>query len=355
LTETLRTKLRDSGLRLIRGTGGLTLTSRSRWRSRRLLILCYHGFSLHDEHVWNPQIYVTPEHFEARLSFLAKEGYRVVSLREGLRRLGDGSLPARAVAITIDDGTFDFYAVAYPILQRWNAPATIFVATYHVFDQRPVFDVALSYLVWKALTPEPFELEYRGDSPRRSVLVTEANYSSVVAKVRDLSRSEHWSVERKYQWLEQLAERRRIDWAGFRKRRLLALMRPEELADLRRGGVDVQLHTHRHRVPEDRELFLREIRDNRRALVECGIAEAELNHFCYPSGVHRRQFLPWLREAGMEAAVTGSAGLVSSHTHPLLLPRFIDTLRTSDMEFEGWTSGLRHFLRRRSPAFAVDP
>ncbi len=355
MTETLRRKLRESGLRLIRGTGGLTVASRSRWRARRLLILCYHGFSLYDEHVWNPQIYVTSGHFEARLRLLASRGYQVVSLREGLARLADGSLPPRSVAITIDDGTYDFYAVALPILQRWNVPATLFVATYHVFDQRPVFDVALSYLVWKALTPEPFELEYLSDTRQDSVLVTESNYASVVAEVRDLSRRERWSVERKYQWLEQLTDRRRVDWAGFRKRRLLALMRPEELADLPRRGIDVQLHTHRHRVPEDRELFLREIRDNRRALVECGIAEPGLNHFCYPSGVHRRQFLPWLAEAGIQAAVTGSAGLVSPQTHPFLLPRFVDTLLTSDMEFEGWTSGLRHFLRRPIRAFAVDP
>jgi hypothetical protein len=110
--------------------------------------------------------------------------------------------------------------------------------------------------------------------------------------------------------------------------------------------ADVQLHTHRHRVPEQRELFLREIADNRRALAESGLNPERLTHFCYPSGLYQSAFLPWLAEAGVVSAVTCVPGLASKRQHPLLLPRFIDTGATSDVEFEGWASGLRHFIAR---------
>jgi len=73
---------------------------------------------------------------------------------------------------------------------------------------------------------------------------------------------------------------------------------------------------------------------------------ARLTHFCYPSGVHRPAMLPWLTEAGVTSAVTTDTGLASASDHPLLLPRFIDAGTTSEVEFEGWTSGLRQFISR---------
>jgi hypothetical protein len=48
------------------------------------------------------------------------------------------------------------------------------------------------------------------------------------------------------------------------------------------------------------------------------------------------------------SAVTTDPGLASRHHHALLLPRFIDAGTMSEVEFEGWTSGLRHFIRRSS-------
>lgn len=129
---------------------------------------------------------------------------------------------------------------------------------------------------------------------------------------------------------------------------MLTLMRPDELRGLDAGLVDVQLHTHRHRVPEDRELFLREISDNRAALVRAGRPANGLVHFCYPSGVYRPELLPWLREAGIESATTCEPGLAAANSDPLLLPRFIDHDSTPESEFKAWTSGLRALLNRRT-------
>jgi hypothetical protein len=129
-----------------------------------------------------------------------------------------------------------------------------------------------------------------------------------------------------------------VDWEEFLRRRFFSLMHPNEIGALDPAIADVQLHTHRHRVPEERELFLREIADNRRALAACGLNPERLTHL--PA------FLPWLAEAGVVSAVTCVPGLASKGQHPLLLPRFIDTGATSDVEFEGWASELRHFLAK---------
>lgn len=343
----IRSRLRDSALELIRATGGLAVTSRSRWRSRRLLILCYHGFSQSDEHLWDPSVYVTAEHLEARLDFLQAGGYTILPLAEGLTRLAAGTLPPRAVAITVDDGTYDFVSVAYPILKRRGVPVTVFVSTYHVFDQRPVFDVAFAYLLWKASRSGARNgIQVIGDA--EAPIRTASERAEAVARVRDMVASHGWSAARKHEWLGQFSLRAGIAWEEFLRRRVLALMRPDEIGALDPGVADIQLHTHRHRVPEQKDLFLREIADNRRALGDCGLDPHRLVHFCYPSGVHRPAFLPWLAEAGIRSGTTCVPGMASRRHHPLLLPRFIDAATTSAVEFESWVSGLRHVLSRPS-------
>jgi len=347
----VRTRLRDSALRVIRFAGGLDAASRSRWRSRRLLILCYHGFAQDDEHLWDSSLYVTRAHLESRLEFLAAKGYVVLPLAEGLARLTAGTLPPRAVAITVDDGTYDFYAVAYPVLKRLGVPVTVFVSTYYVQDRRPVFDGTCHYLLWKACASGTVDMKHPLDDSAPP-LRTARDCAQASAHVRETAEREGWTAGEKHEWLEQLARRLGLDWEDFLRRRVLALMHPEEIGALDPALADVQLHTHRHRVPEDKDLFLREIADNRRALSECGLDPRRLTHFCYPGGVHRPAFLPWLVEAGVTSALTTVPGLASRRHHPLLLPRFIDAGTTSAVEFEGWASGLREFVARPRERFS---
>jgi peptidoglycan/xylan/chitin deacetylase (PgdA/CDA1 family) len=316
---------------------------RSHWRSSRLLILCYHGFSQDDEHQWNSSLYVTQEHLESRLRLLADEGYTILTVHEGLARLAAGTLPEQAVAITVDDGTYDFYAIAYPVLKRLGVPVTLYVSTYYVFDGRPVFDGACQYLLWKAWASGLRDLQDPSakDGPP---LRTAEDCAKAASRVCDMARRHGWSADTKHEWLGEFAGRLGLDWAEFRRRRVITLMRPEEIGALDPALVDVQLHTHRHRVPEGKDLFIQEIEDNRRALAACGIDPKRLTGFCYPSGVHRPEFLAWLAEAGVTSGTTCVPGLVSAWDHPLLLPRFIDTGTTSEIEFESWAAGLRPLI-----------
>src|SRR5579864_7365500 len=96
--------LKLATLRVLRNSGVFQLVANSRWRQQRLLILCYHGTSLEDEHLWRPGLYIQPHKLEQRLELLKKGGYSVLFLDEALQRLRAGTLPERSVVITFDDG-----------------------------------------------------------------------------------------------------------------------------------------------------------------------------------------------------------------------------------------------------------
>ena len=119
-------------------------------------------------------------------------------------------------------------------------------------------------------------------------------------------------------------------------------MKPEAVADLARQGVDIQLHTHRHRVSTNFQRFSKEIDDNRQQ-----IAKATNNpavHFCYPGGYYRPEYPEWLKAWNVASATTCNPGIAAPDSDPYLLPRLVDTTPLTAVEFRCWLSGLASFV-----------
>lgn len=90
------------------------------------VILMYHRFG--EDSL--PSTSVRLEQFDAHLAELTSGKYDVMALPEIAARLRSGSaLPARAVAITIDDAALSVYQEAWPRLKALNLPFTLFVST----------------------------------------------------------------------------------------------------------------------------------------------------------------------------------------------------------------------------------
>jgi peptidoglycan/xylan/chitin deacetylase (PgdA/CDA1 family) len=117
-----------------------------------------------------------------------------------------------------------------------------------------------------------------------------------------------------------------------------------ELAGLHREGLDIQLHTHRHRLPEDPTSVMAEIADNRRVLEP--IVGQRLVHLCYPSGVWSEKHWPALKEAGIETATTCEPGINYPTTPMLRLHRFLDGQDVPALDFEAEVSGFKEVARR---------
>jgi peptidoglycan/xylan/chitin deacetylase (PgdA/CDA1 family) len=338
-------RVRHGALAGLRAVGGFRWIAQSAWRRRRLLILCYHGVSLHDEHEWRRELFMTPQFLRRRFEILRDSGYPVLPLGEAFRMLRRGTLPARSVVLTFDDGFHNFFAAAAPLLEEFGYPATNYVSSYHCVHQRPIPGLTLRYLLWRAAPQRLAPGTLPGQDG--AVDLQDAGQREKLA-ANLFERMQRLSPDREAQqaWLAQIAARLGIDWDDIVRRRLFHLMTTEEVAEMGRRGFDVQLHTHRHRAPRDKSAFREEILENRRILED--LSGRPATHFCYPSGDVDPAFLPWLRELDVETATTTAVGLAHAEHDPLLLPRFVDTMAQSEVLFESWLSGVGSLSRWRS-------
>jgi peptidoglycan/xylan/chitin deacetylase (PgdA/CDA1 family) len=346
-------RVKDAVLRIAKAAGVFAVVRDSAWRHRRLLILCYHGVSMTDEHEWSPTLYITQDKLRERLRALRDGGYTILPLSEATRRLYDGTLPPRSVALTFDDGAVDFERRALPVLREFNAPATLYLTTFYCMTRLPVFNTILSYVLWRGRSSSA-DVAAHCESPESLTVDTDAGRSRARQALYDFAASRHLSAEQKNELVARVAATLGVNYEEILARGTLQIMSPETVRALPAELVDVQLHTHRHRTPRDRELFEREIKDNALLIRELRGDANPLDQFCYPSGVYYGDFFPWLRECDVRYATTCVPDLASRDSDPMLVPRFIDTMAQSDTTFEAWASGFAALLTRRSE-YQLDP
>jgi len=272
-----------------------------------------------------------------RLDILQRGEYNVLPLGTALQHLHAGELPPRSVVITFDDGMCDFYRRAYPLLKSCGFPVTVYQTTYYSHYQRPVFNLICSYMLWKRRGMVLDKGKELGLKPPLD-LRTESSREEIVLRLMRGAEVDHLNGADRDALAATLASVLQLDYDELLRKRLLHVMSPQEISELAAAGVDFQLHAHRHRTPMDEASFRKEIQENRQRLQ--AITNSDPRHFCYPSGEYHSQFLPWLDSENVISATTCNPGLVTTRTHPLLLPRFVDTSARSGIAFEGWLAGV---------------
>jgi peptidoglycan/xylan/chitin deacetylase (PgdA/CDA1 family) len=124
--------------RLLHGSGALNLISRMTARGR-IDIMLYHGFCEDAGCALRfPQL-MPIQQFEEQIRILVRYG-RPVRLDDLLRGRAQG------VAITFDDGYANNYQWAFPVLRKYDFPATVFVTTGFVDRRVPLWCDWLEHL-----------------------------------------------------------------------------------------------------------------------------------------------------------------------------------------------------------------
>ena len=107
---------------------------------------------------------VHPIQFARQMEYLATHEYRVVPLDAMYHDLAAGRTPPqRSVALSFDDGFADNYTQAFPILQQYDFPATIFLTVNFIGTK------GLPVLTDKGYVPAPLSWEQVAEMDRSSM------------------------------------------------------------------------------------------------------------------------------------------------------------------------------------------
>lgn len=88
------------------------------------VILMYHSVGDNGEFFT-----VKPKEFARQIHYLFQWHFSVLHLEDAIELMQKNKLPKKSVVITFDDGYADNYTDAFPILKKYNFPATIFINT----------------------------------------------------------------------------------------------------------------------------------------------------------------------------------------------------------------------------------
>ena len=219
--------------------------------------------------------------------------FTVVSLEESLLLTAEGRLPDRAVVLTFDDGTYDFYKIVWPILKKFSYPVTLYLTTYYVEVPYPSPRKIWSYMLWRTDISSVNAHEILGKDVIFN-LKDKSGREEAFRKVVSFADSEKMDGHHRNALSAKLAQLLGIDFDALCRSRICQLLRPEEVHELARTGVSVQMHMHHHRSPATHEAFIDNLRANRQFITQ--MTGSEPSHFCYPSGYYNQESVRWLRD-----------------------------------------------------------
>lgn len=308
-----------------------------------LRIVCYHGFSRLDEHLFRPNLFMSPTKFKKHLACISKMGFDVVSLDDAVTKLKANSLAPNTLVFTVDDGWQGVGDIAEPIFRKFGFDWTLYLTSYYSAKQTPVYNMLVQYLCWKA---EYKTYDFSTLGPVLNPIIqtkSDSNFNSVsnvlVDRIEKLENS-----GQKDAFARCLANVLKIDYDVIERSRLFHLISAESANKLDSKGVHIELHTHRHSLGDMSESVLRkEIADNIRFISDA--CSNVPRHFCYPSGEYTQNHLSWLTSMDVASATTCHSGANYKSANVMELSRILDGENLTQIELEAELSGFKDLFR----------
>jgi peptidoglycan/xylan/chitin deacetylase (PgdA/CDA1 family) len=288
-------------------------------------ILMYHNFSrageLHNHHVTVPALRV-------QLQYL-KRHFRVLSLADLMEQIRcHGSFQPNSVVLTIDDGRRNCYEHLYPLLREFRMPATFFVISSFMDGDDWLWTDKVLWLSKQQQAP--------GELLPGRIVDFFSTLNRLVPRVREESILAMARAMRVAIPAQPPPPFNPCSWAELR-----------EMSDS--GLVEIGSHTVTHPIlstVKDHEAW--DELTGSRARIERALGK-KVRFFCFPNGKpgdYRPAQLRLLKEAGYEAAVVSSFGLVQPGSDPYELPRIGISGESDHLAFAKSVDGAEHYQTR---------
>ena len=304
--------------------------------TNRALILMYHRVAEADLDPWS--LCVTPQHFAEHLEVLQKHAYPM-SLKQLTQAHRNGTVPHQAVVVTFDDGYADNLYNAKPLRECYNLPATVFVATGQVGQNREFWWDELervflqpgrlpqrlclgsngSTYQWELGAAADYcEDDYQGDRDRKAWEGQPGSRLSL-----------YYSIWQRLQPLPEDQRQKALDeiltWATAElvARPTHRSLVPEEVFTLGQGGlVEIGAHTVTHPFLSAHSVAFQrdEIQSSKAYLEE--FLDCPVTSFAYPFGDYTAETVLLIREAGFACACSTVEATVWQNSDCFQFPRF---------------------------------
>jgi peptidoglycan/xylan/chitin deacetylase (PgdA/CDA1 family) len=300
------------------------------------LVLMYHRVGTSECDPWG--LSVSPQHFAQHLELLRTFG-QPMSLARTVDALRRRDLSGRSLVVTFDDGYVDNLWNAAPLLERYETPATIFIAPSYIGSRREFWwDELERILLRPKRLPDELRLTTRGgaqlwmleaaceytDEERRSDLAWSVDKQGAPSKRCELYRTVHRA-------LQPLDDSERVaaldhlkawsDDSGLARTSHLCVSVGEVKALNKIDLIEIGAHTSTHRalpsIPED--IQRQEIRDSKVDLER--LLGSPVANFAYPYGAFSERTADIVRQEGFVSACSTSPSALYNDVDPFALPR----------------------------------
>jgi peptidoglycan/xylan/chitin deacetylase (PgdA/CDA1 family) len=302
----------------------------------RAVILLYHRIA---NIPFDPNlINVTPEHFSEHLEYLRKH-YRLMSLTDLSKTLSNNKVPDKTVVITLDDGYLDNFRNAKPLLEHYEAPATIFVSSGYLGKNKEFWWDELERIIFLSKEPpKQFELDISG-----KLYKWELHKNNN----KDLAPKVYMEIQLLLRNLDEEKIKKTInDLALILKSNIDArddyrAINFDELKIFASNGlIRVGSHavTHPALTKLSTEMQKQELTQSKSLLED--ILCRPIDTFSYPYGYWNEHTVSLVREAGYKTACSTVRFPVLKKSNPYCLPRF----GVKDWNGDEFAKGIRRFF-----------
>jgi peptidoglycan/xylan/chitin deacetylase (PgdA/CDA1 family) len=139
---------------------------------------------------------VNSKQFDRQMQYLSDNGYTTITPNELADSLeSDKKLPEKSILITFDDGYKDNYTCAFPILEKYNMKATIFLITDYV-------NTYPKYLNWNEINEmQAASINFESHTLSHIDLTTAATDAELRKQLLDSRKALEWRLHKKVNFI----------------------------------------------------------------------------------------------------------------------------------------------------------